>query len=374
MEKLSKAIISDGKGHFELSTIKVGMPKADEVRIKIMAAGLCHTDWDSINTWNKRFIVGHEGAGIVDAVGDQVTDLVIGDKVILNWAIPCGHCMQCQSGNLHICENNSPVCGCELKGHAHPQSSTCDGEAIERSFHLGTFSEYTVVKRAAAVKFEQPLDYSGAAIIGCGVMTGWGSAVNAAKVSANSSVAVIGCGGVGLNAIQGAKNCQAASIIAIDISEERLQQARSFGATHTLLSDPNDKELVNLRKQVKALTNGRGADFAFECTAIPELGSAPLALVRNAGTAVQVSGIEQRIDFDCELFEWDKIYINPLYGMCNPQRDFNRILDLYSQGELKINELVSKRYQFDNLAQGFDDMLNGRIAKGVLQISNEECL
>jgi S-(hydroxymethyl)glutathione dehydrogenase/alcohol dehydrogenase len=118
--------------------------------------------------------------------------------------------------------------------------------------------------------------------------------------------------------------------------------------------------------QVKALTQGRGADYGFECTAVPALGSAPLALIRSAGVAVQVSGIEQKIDFDCELFEWDKIYINPLYGQCNPKRDFGQIIQLYDAGKMKLDELVTKTYSLAELQQGFDDMLAGRIAKGVI--------
>ncbi|WP_076419189.1 Zn-dependent alcohol dehydrogenase [Colwellia sp. UCD-KL20] len=362
----SKAVVSNGQGSYQVTTVNVDQPKDDEVLVKIAAAGICHTDWDSIQTWNKNFIVGHEGAGIVQAVGDKVTKVSIGDKVILNWAIPCGECFQCNEGNLHICEKNSPVCGCGLSGHAHIESTTHENTPIERSFHLGAMSQYAVVKQAAVVKINHDISLATASIIGCGVMTGWGSVVNAAKVDAGSSVCVIGCGGVGLNAIQGAKNSGAAKIIAIDISQARIDQAKEFGATHGIIAEKDDTDFINVKEKVKALTAGRGADYAFECTAIPALGSAPLALIRNAGTAVQVSGIEQRIDFDCELFEWDKIYINPLYGMCNPERDFTKVLDLYTKGDLKLDELVTKTYKLEDVAQGFDDLLNGRIAKGVI--------
>ncbi|WP_440875961.1 Zn-dependent alcohol dehydrogenase [Thalassotalea sp. PLHSN55] len=370
--KKTNAVISNGKGEFYLTTIDVGEPQANEVRVKIKAAGICHTDWDSIQHWNKDFIVGHEGAGIIDAIGENVSHLAIGDKVIFNWAIPCGECFQCNEGNLHICEKNSPVCGCELEGHAHIESSQHNHTPIERSFHLGTMSEYAVVKSQAVVKINSDISFAAAAIVGCGVMTGWGSVVNAAKVDVGSSVCIIGCGGVGLNAIQAAKQSGAAKIIAIDINEQRLAQAKSFGATHGVIATKADSDFKNVANEVKALTQGRGADYAFECTAIPALGSAPLALIRNAGTAVQVSGIEQRIDFDCELFEWDKIYINPLYGMCNPERDFNKILSLYNNNQMKLEELVTKTYTLATLQQGFDDMLNGRIAKGVVIIDETE--
>ncbi|MCZ2721639.1 Zn-dependent alcohol dehydrogenase [Marinomonas sp. 15G1-11] len=362
----AQAIVSDGKGDFKISTVEVGLPLTDEVQIQIKACGICHTDWDSIQNWNKDFIIGHEGAGIVTAIGDKVSKVSVGDHVILNWAIPCGNCFQCREGNQHICEQNSPVCGCGLMGHAHAEACQFKNNPLERSFHLGTMSELTVVKEAAVVKIEKDIPFATAAIIGCGVMTGWGSVVNAAHLQAGSSACVIGCGGVGLNVIQAAKLSGAAQIIAIDINEERLQQAIDFGATHGIIAQKSDLDFKHVALQVKALTDGRGSDYAFECTAIPALGSAPLALIRNAGVAIQVSGIEQRIDFDCELFEWDKTYINPLYGMCSPDRDFPRILSLYKNGSLKLDELVSKTYSLETVTQAFDDLLNGSIAKGVV--------
>ncbi|EWH10705.1 histidine kinase [Catenovulum agarivorans DS-2] len=365
----SRAIISDGKGNIKLTEVEVGEPGAHEVQVNIKASGICHTDWDSIQNWNKEFIVGHEGAGIVTAIGEGVTKVKVGDKVILNWAIPCGECFQCLEGNPHICETNSPVCGCELKGHAHAHACTKDEKPMERSFHLGTMCEYTVVKESAVVKTDVDIPFESASIVGCGVMTGWGSVVNAANLKAGSTACIIGCGGVGLNVIQGAKLSGAAKIIAIDINEERIEQAKKFGATHGVIAKRDDIDFNQVAADVKALNGGRGADYAFECTAIPALGSAPLKLIRSAGTAVQVSGIEQRIDFDCELFEWDKIYINPLYGQCNPDRDFPRILSLYQSGKLLLDELVTKTYTLETVAEGFDDMLNGRIAKGVIKIS-----
>lgn len=369
---ISKAAVADGKGAFSICQIDIGEPGEGEVLIELKASGICHTDWDSIKTWQKKFVIGHEGAGIVRKLGKGVTKAKVGDHVMLNWAIPCGRCFQCQHGNVHICEINSPVTGTGLNGHAHGNACTHNEVPLERSFHLGTMSEYTIVKQQAVNKTEVNIPFASAAIIGCGVMTGYGSVVNAANVKAGSSVCVLGCGGVGLNAIQGAKISGAAKIIAIDLSEERLQQAKAFGATHGIKAAPQDNQLIEVIKQVKSLTDGRGADYAFECTAVPALGSAPLALIRSAGTAVQVSGIEQRIDFDCELFEWDKIYINPLYGQCKPDVDFPRILQLYDNGQLKLDELVTKTYTLETLSEGFNDMLNGRIAKGVVLLGAQD--
>ncbi|MGB5263417.1 MAG: alcohol dehydrogenase catalytic domain-containing protein [Lutimonas sp.] len=332
MSIISKCAIAKGDGTFIIDTVTVANPLADEVLVKIKAAGLCHTDHDSLN-WGKPIVMGHEGAGIVVATGSNVKSVKVGDAVILNWATPCGECFQCTNENEHICENNSPVvAGANgyTPGHAHKEGTLWNNTPIERSFNIGTLSEYTLVKESAVVKNTiENMPFPAASIVSCGVMTGFGSAVNTAKVKEGASAVVLGTGGVGLNVIQGIKVSKAS-------------------------------------KKVKALTDGRGADYAFECTAIPALGAAPLAMVRNAGTAVQVSGIEQEVLIDMALFEWDKIYINPLYGKCNPQKDFPKILDHYKNGEIKLDEMITRTYPLEKLQQAFDDMLTGKNAKGVI--------
>ena len=364
-----KAAITDGNGNFKIEDIVVNDPQDDEVLVKIKAAGLCHTDHDSLS-WGKQIIIGHEGAGIVVKRGKDVEGLQPGDKVILSWAMHCGHCFQCLEGNEHLCEIASPVAAGGngyTPGHADPSGTILNGEPVLRSFNIGTLSEYTLVKASAVVKnHSQKMSFPAASIISCGVMTGYGSVINAAKVKAGSSVVVLGTGGVGLNVIQGAKIAGAAPIIAIDINVTRLAMAKQFGATHVILADKTDTGLLNAAAQVKKLTNDRGADYAFECTAIPALGAAPLAMVRNAGTAVQVSGIEQDITIDMRLFEWDKIYINPLYGKCRPQIDFPEIISLYEDGQLLLEEMITTIYTLNELDKAFSDMLNGKNAKGVI--------
>lgn len=363
-----KAAITAGNGTFSIQEIEVNDPMDDEVLVKIKAAGICHTDHDSLN-WGKQLILGHEGAGVVVKAGKNVTNVAVGDKVILNWAMHCGHCFQCLAGNQHLCEVASPVAKSESAnspGHAHPLGTTLNGQPVLRSFNIGTLAEFTLVKESAVVKNTSgKMSFPAASIISCAVMTGYGSVINAAKVKAGSSVVVLGTGGVGLNVIQGAKVAKAAMIIAIDINPTRLEMAKKFGATHTILADKNDTGLLNAAKQVKELTT-RGADYAFECTAIPELGAAPLAMVRNAGMAVQVSGIEQEITVDMNLFEWDKTYINPLYGKCRPQIDFPNIVALYESGDILLEEMITCTYTLNELDKAFDDMRKGKNAKGVV--------
>ncbi|TRX60628.1 Zn-dependent alcohol dehydrogenase [Fulvivirga sp. M361] len=369
MSIVCKAAIAYGDGQYGIEKIEVGQPKEDEVLVKVKAAGLCHTDHDSL-TWGKPVVLGHEGSGIVEKAGSEVIGLEEGDAVILNWATPCYQCHPCQHGYQNLCQNNSPVvAGANgfTPGHAHIEGTTWKGESIERSFNIGTLSEYTLVKSSALVKnHSKKLPFDAASILSCGVMTGYGSVVNSAKFITGSSAVVLGTGGVGLSVIQGAKISGASMIIAIDINENRLKLAAQFGATHTILAEKEDTGLLKAAEKVKQLTGGFGADYAFECTAVSTLGAAPLAMIRNAGTAVQVSGIEEEITIDMRLFEWDKTYINPLYGKCNPQVDFPKLVDLYDRGLLKLEEMITRTYHLDQLPDAFEDMLSGKNAKGVI--------
>lgn len=365
----AKAAIATGKGTFVLDTVTLAAPKADEVLVKIKAAGLCHTDYDSL-TWGKPIVMGHEGAGVIKTLGDGVKDFSVGDQVILNWATPCYNCFQCEEGNQHICESNSPVVAGgngHTPGHAHLEGTRWQGNTIERSFNLGTLSDYALVKASALVKVsDEDLNFSAAAIVSCGVMTGYGSVVNAAKLVAGSTAVVLGCGGVGLNVVNACAISGANRIIAIDINPHKLKLAKQFRATDTILANKEDRGLNNAAKEVEKLLGGKLADYAFECTAIPSLGAAPLAMIRNAGTAVQVSGVEDEILIDMRLFEWDKIYMNPLYGKCRPRIDFPKIMGLYKKGDLLLDQMITKKYKLDQLAQAFEDMLKGKNAKGVV--------
>ena len=362
----AQAAIADGNGQFALECIEVTEPIGDEVLVEMKAAGICHTDHASLN-WKRPLVMGHEGAGVVRSVGPAVRHVRPGDCVVLNWAIPCGVCFQCLRGDEVLCEESKPAYVMERsQGHAHAKGTTLRGRPVDRSFNLGTLCSLALVRSAAVSSLPSDVPFSSACIVGCGVMTGFGSAVNVAKVQAGSSVAVLGCGGVGLNVIQGARISGAETIIAIDQRETSLQQAQRFGATHALLAQGLDKDFERLAGQVKQLTGGRGADYAFEATAVPALGFAPLRLVRNGGTALQVSGINDPVSVPMPWFMWNKTYLTPLYGGCSPGRDFPRIFRHYQRGELKLDELVTRTYPLGRLGEAMDDMLAGRNAKGVI--------
>ncbi len=377
-----RAAIGDGAGGFAIQTIGLDAPQSGEVLIALRASGVCHTDWDSLR-WGRPLILGHEGAGIVQGIGKDVTSCRPGDRVLLNWAIPCGVCFQCRLGHENICEDRGTVP--DVRFHLPPvavgslvsddpaatitparSTGSAGSGAFNASFSLGTMATHAVVPEAAVLSLPEDVPFEVGAILGCAVMTGFGSAVNAAKVQPGSTVVVLGCGGVGLSTILGARYRGAARILAVDINPTRLALALQFGATETLLADRDDRGLLAAAGEVKRRTAGRGADYAFECTAVPELGAAPLAMIRSAGTAVGVSGIEKVVPVDMELFEWDKLYINPLYGGCRPQRDFPLLIDLYRRGALPLDAMVTRRYPLDELDQAFKDMHAGINAKGVL--------
>jgi S-(hydroxymethyl)glutathione dehydrogenase/alcohol dehydrogenase len=352
MPTQAQAIVTDGHGHFAIEAVTLGDPERNEVLIKIQASGVCHTDFDSMS-WGRRIIMGHEGAGIVIATGDGVTHIKPGDHVLLNWAIPCGRCFQCRRGAENICEDQAVVPDARFGGH------------LNASFHLGTMSTHTLVPAQAVVPIQVEIPFPQAAILGCCVMTGFGSVSNVARVQEGASVVVLGCGGVGLSVIMGAVHANAAKIIAVDLNQHRLELARRMGATDTVQADSADTGLLKVAANIHTLL-GHGADYAFECTAVPELGAAPLAMVRNGGMAVAVSGIEQFVSIDMQLFEWDKVYINPLYGQCRPFIDFPKLLALYAAGSLKLDEMITRTYPLNGLAEAFEHMRLGLNAKGVL--------
>ena len=362
----ARAAIADGQGHFTLETIDVSEPIGDEVLVEIKAAGICHTDHASL-AWKRPLVMGHEGAGVVRAVGPRAGQVQPGDAVVLNWAIPCGACFQCRRGQPTLCEESKPAHVLQRSAaHAHPEGTTWRGQPVDRSFNLGTLSALTLVRAAAVTRLPADVPFTSACIVGCGVMTGFGSVINVAQVQPGRSVAVIGCGGVGLNIIQAARLSGATSIIAIDVRETSLDQAKRFGATHTLLADPGDKDLERLAQNVKELTGGRGADYGFEATAVPALAFAPLRLVRDGGMALQVSGANDPVTVPMPWFMWNKTYLTPLYGGCVPARDFPRIFEHYRRGELRLDELVTRTYRLEQLPEAMDDMLSGRNAKGVI--------
>jgi Zn-dependent alcohol dehydrogenase len=329
------------------------------VLVEIRASGVCHTDHKMLPLPPRR-VMGHEGAGVVLKVGAGVTRVAPGDRVMLNWAMPCGKCRACHNGLRNVCEDPPRIGQGQIRHHGVP---------IVTAFGLGTMSTATLVPEAACTRIEHDIPWTTACIFGCCVMTGYGSVVNAARVEPGSSVAVIGAGAVGICVIQSARIANAGQIVAVDVNPQKLAFAKRVGATHTVLAGRDDDELREAASEVKRINADYGVDYAFECTSVPALAASPLAFVRNGGTAIAISGCEQRITVNFELFEWDKIYMNPLYGKCDPERDFPRLMRHYAKGNLRLDEMVTGIYPLWDLPRAFDDMLAGKNAKAVLTMS-----
>ena len=359
------AAIGDGAGGFVIDEIAVRAPQAGEVRVALQAAGLCHTDHASLR-WPGPLVLGHEGAGVVESVGEGVTAFQPGQRVLLNWALPCGRCPQCQRGRGSLCERTHGVDTALGSSAPAPGHTLWRGQPVERSFKLGTLAQFTLVRAEALSALPEQLSVRCACILGCGVMTGVGAALNVAAVQQGDTVAVVGCGGVGLSVVQGARLAGAARIIAIDRRPEALQRAQALGATHVLLAPADDPKHEQLAAAVRELTGGRGADHAFEATGVAALAFLPLKLCRNGGHAVQLSGAHGPVTVEMPEFWWDKRYLVPLYGGCQPERDFPRLFDWALRGELQLERMVTHTYALAELGQALDDMLAGRSAKGVI--------
>lgn len=359
------AAVAHGDGRFTLEPISVRAPGPGEVRVRIDAAGLCHTDHQSLG-WPGPLVMGHEGAGTVESVGPGVSHVAVGDAVLLNWAIPCGRCTRCQAGELHLCQRSLGVDATLGSASPEPAGTHWQGRPLARAFHLGTFARWTLVRAEAVTPLPDGLPARLACILGCAVMTGVGSVVNSARVQAGESVAVLGCGGVGLSVVQGARIAGAATIVALDRRSEALQRARGFGATHTLQVAEGDAGWAAAVAAVKALTGGAGADHAFEATGVHALAFAPLALVRHGGTALQLSGAHGKQPVSMFDFWWDKRYLVPLYGGCHPARDLPRLAAWAREGRLDLPGLVSRHFRLDELGSALDDLLAGRVVKAVM--------
>jgi S-(hydroxymethyl)glutathione dehydrogenase/alcohol dehydrogenase len=305
-------------------------------------------------------ILGHEGAGIVEEVGKAVTDLKPGDHVVLSWVENCGKCAFCIGGRPHLCDTGirNAMAGLEAVYEK-------DGIDIVRMAGVGSFASTTIVRQTACVKVPDDVPLDRACLVGCGVMTGVGAAINTAKVQPGDTVAVFGCGGVGLNVIQGAALSGASRIIAVDLVDSKLRLAKEFGATDTV----NAKTVGDPVDAVRSLTGGIGVDFAFEVIGVPAVIQQAFHSTKRGGKAVIVGvprmGEEVGIQgFSLALEE--KSLVGSLYGSGNVRRDFARLIDLYMQKKLKIDELISRRIKLEQVNEAFEAMEKGEVARSVI--------
>ncbi len=358
-----KAVVSFDQDKYSVEEVTLDPPKPGELKIKLGACGVCHSDLSVIKgilPLPKPLVLGHEGAGIVDQIGEGVTGFEVGDHVVLSFNPACGQCPSCHRLQPQFCSAGAPD-GKMLDGTYRVHLGETDLGTMQ---FLGCMAEYCIVPAVSAVKIDKNIPLEKAALVGCGVMTGVGAVLNTAQVTAGSRVAVFGCGGIGLSIIQGARLAGAAQIIGIDLADNKLEMAKSFGATHVV----NGSDGMAVLK-VKELTSGEGADFTFEAVGVAQLMVESNAAARRGGTVtiVGVGSLTDVVPLNALLLSMEgKTLKGSYYGDANVYHDFPMLLDLYMNGKLNLDDMVTNTYSIDQAPQAFEDMEKGINARGVI--------
>jgi S-(hydroxymethyl)glutathione dehydrogenase / alcohol dehydrogenase len=355
--KFKAAVLNKVGAPLTIEELEMQPLQAGDVLVRVRASGLCHTDLEVIQgslAYPMPIVLGHEGAGVVEAVGPGVSRVRPGDHVILSWNPHCGQCFYCERDLPILCE---PFSRHQPQGHLLDGTSRMrrNGETVHHYSVTSTHAEYTVVPESGAVPIPREMPFDLACIIGCGVMTGVGGVVRKAQVPPGASVAVIGCGAVGLNAVQGARLAGAAQIIAIDLDPERLALARDLGATH-LVAGGGD-----VVADVKALTAGRGADHVFEAAGNDKVFRLAVEMVRPGGEVVWLGkiNIDREVSFRWGSLMGERRIVRSSYGNARPMRDFPWLVAEYLAGRLKLQELVTRRIRLDEINDGFAMLARG---------------
>lgn len=363
--QIQAIVLPDYRQDVRLQTVTLDSPREHEVRVRIHASGVCHTDWHAITghlPLPVPMVLGHEGAGVVEDVGSGVTRVRIGDHVVIGWVAACGQCFWCTEGQPELCEraNQGAVDG------LFPDHTTRlhDGSLDLHPFsNTGTLAEAAVVSDAAVTPIPWAMPWEEAALLGCAVQTGTGAAFHA-PIMPGSSVAVIGCGGVGLNIIQGARIRGAARIFAIDPVQANRDLARVLGATDAI--DPqNDDPLLNILDH----TGDRGVDVAFEAVGSPETMAQAYAMIRRGGTAVVVGVPSPEAEVTLNAFAFpsqEKTLTGSWYGGASLPRDIPRLVYLWQSGHLRLEPLILRRYSLEEVNTAFQDMISGQGGRGVV--------
>lgn len=364
------AVLQEVPGRYEPGEVELDAPGPGEIRVKMMAAGLCHSD-DHFAAGTQEvpilpIVGGHEGAGIVDALGPGTTGVAEGDHVVFSFLPVCGRCWFCAKGMQNLCRLGASI-GTGAR-FTDPTSFrlAMDGRPVGQLAGLGTFSEYVAVHVESAVVIDRSIPFEVACLAGCGVGTGWGAAVNSAQVRAGQVVIVMGVGGIGINAVQGAAHAGADAVIAVDPVEFKRESARKLGATHAYA------DIAEAADFARSITDGQGADATIVTVGVlrgRHVGQG-LDSVRKGGTVV-VTGIGDAVvgEGDINLHQltlYQKRIQGSLFGASTPTADIPAQLEMYRHGRLKLDELITARYSLDEVAQGYDDMNAGRNLRGVV--------
>ncbi|GIS93983.1 MAG: alcohol dehydrogenase [Dehalococcoidia bacterium] len=357
---MKAAVLHEVNQPLQMEEIDVALPGPREVLVRTKASGVCHSDLhfvEGLYTTTMPVVLGHEAAGIVEAIGSQVNYVSPGDRVICCLSVFCGQCERCTTGRPVLCSRTGLV-----RGQDEAPRLSQGGASVTQFANLGAYAEMMLVHENSLVKIEQDIGFEQMALIGCGATTGLGAAMNTAKVEPGSTVAVIGCGGVGLNAIQGAKLAGALRIIAIDSVEDKLTLAREFGATDVIDASSGDVET-----KVKDLTKG-GVDYSFEAIGKKETAEQSFSILRAGGTATIIGMIPQgvKIELDGASFLRERRIQGSSMGSNHFRVDMPRYVDFYLQGRLKLDELVSRRLTLEDVNEAFKYMKEGSVARSVM--------
>lgn len=354
-----RGVVALAKGEpVSIRTVLVPDPGPGEALVAVQACGVCHTDLHyregGINN-EFPFLLGHEAAGVVEAVGEGVTSVAVGDFVVLNWRAVCGQCRACKRGRPWFC----------FSTHNATQKMTLeDGTVLSAALGIGAFAEKTLVAAGQCTKVDPTADPAAAGLIGCGVMAGWGAAVNTAPVSQGDTVAVLGCGGVGDAAIAGAIYAGARQVIAVDLDDRKLEWARGFGATDTVNAGTED-----VVARLRELTGGFGPDVVIDAVGRPETFRQAFDARDLAGTAVLVGVPNPAMTFEVpliEIFGHGGQLKSSWYGDCLPERDFPLLIDLWKQGRFDLGAFVSERIALDGVEEAFHKMERGEVLRSVV--------
>lgn len=362
--RITAAVLYDANKPYAIETVELDPPKRGEVLIKLKAAGVCRSDLHfqrGVATIAKPAVMGHEGAGTVERVGEGVTMVKPGDRVILSFVPNCGHCYSCESGRPHLCDEHARTTGKLFDNTS--RLHTLAGQDCAHMGKVACFAEYAVVPEVGCVPAPPALDFPQLALIGCSVTTGVGAALFNARVQPGDSVAVIGCGGIGLNILQGARMAGATTIVAVDVKESALSFARKFGATHTV-----NARTENAVARVQELTGG-GAQFAFEAYGGGATTRLAFDMLRKRGTAVIV-GIAPIGDTAPIEPVWvtrgEKTITGCYYGSAHPRQDMPRIADWVQRGLLDVAGLITRRYPLAEINRAYEDLETDAVGRGVI--------
>jgi S-(hydroxymethyl)glutathione dehydrogenase/alcohol dehydrogenase len=337
------------------------------VLVRVRAAGLCHTDLEVIDgslRYPLPMILGHEAAGVVEWAGAEAGNIRVGDHVVLSWNPHCGHCFQCDRGQPILCDTylgEGPK-GAHFDGSS--KASLADGSALKHLMFLGAFAEYCILPAQQAIVVPKEIPFDRACLIGCGVMTGVGAALNIAEIGHGDTVMVIGCGAVGLAALQGAVMAGAGAVIAVDLDDAKLALAAKLGATHTVNAKARDPV-----EFARSVTAGRGADVILEAAGHPAAFRQTAEAVRAGGQVIWLGKIDVANDVS---FRWgslmgEKRLRRSSYGGARPLRDFPMLARAYLDGRLRLDELITARMKLDDINRGFDDLRAGRSIRTVIE-------